>query len=134
MKKYTLRTERFGISRERQRELIYLCRQYDEMRRRLEYIRAGAEEGRPKGGGAPVWARDPTGSRAARAVDSWYAHRVDAIERSARAADPELWRYLLLHVARGTPYEKLKVPCGRRQFLAARAAFFIELDQRLRGD
>ena len=109
-----------------------MCRQYDDMRRRLDHIRAGADSPRPSGG-ARAGVKDPTGNRAARAADSWYAARIHAIEQAAIAADPACHRFILRNVTRGTSYDKMaanaRIPCGREAFYALRRKFFWLLDQ-----
>ena len=129
MREYRLRLDEYGISGERYRELLHMCRQYDEMRRRLDRIRAGAEDPHASGSGAAGLVKDPTGNRAVRAADSWCAARIHAIEQAAIAADPSLCRYILRNVTRGVSYERMDAPCGRRQFFEVRRRFFWELDQ-----
>lgn len=135
MREYTLRLDGYGISGDRYKELLYMCRQYDEMRRRLDRIRAGADEPRPSGGGARGGVKDPTGSRAARAADSWCAARIHAIEQAAVAADPAVCRYILRNVTRGVSYDQMaaaaRIPCGREAFYTLRRKFFWLLDQLL---
>lgn len=130
MREYRLRLDEYGISGARYRELLNMCRQYDEMRRDLEYIRQGVDRPGRTGNGGNV-GKDPTGVQAAKVADSWYAARIYAIEQAAIAADPALCRYILLNVTRGTKYEHMDVPRGRRQFFDARRRFFWELDQRI---
>ena len=54
------------------------------------------------------------------------------IEQAARAAEPELWQYILRNVTQGAPYHSLLIPCGRNLFYTIRRRFFAELDK-LRG-
>lgn len=132
MREYMPGMERWGISPLRMRELVAMCRQYDDDVRMLDDARAGVRD-EPRRGNAPARAvKDPTGSRAAAIADGYARRRVALIEQSARAADPGLWRELLRNVTRGVSYERLGAPCGRRQFYDARRRFFLELDGRLR--
>lgn len=131
MRDYRLRLDEYGISGDRYRELLYLCRQYDEMRCRLDLIRTGADGSRLSAG-ASHGVKDPTGVRAVRAADSRDAARVHAIEQAAIAADPALCKYILRNVTRGVSYDIMRarerIPCGRAQFYELRRRFFWLLD------
>ena len=135
MREYGLRLDEYGISGDRYKELLHMCRQYDEMRSRLDRIRAGADSPRPSGGGARAAIKDPTGNRAARAADSRDAVRVNTIEQAAVAADPAVCRFILRNVTRGVSYDQMaaaaRIPCGREAFYALRRKFFWLLDQML---
>ncbi len=129
VKEYRLRMDDYGISENRYTELKYMCRQYDDMRSRLDRIRMGIDDPSPRKGNSPAQAKDPTGNNAIRAADSWCARRIRDIEQAARAADPALSKYILNNVTRGIRYEEMPVPCGINQFYSARRRFFWELDQ-----
>lgn len=128
MRDYVIRLEEYGISRARARELWWACRQYDECRRRAAAIRRG-EEDRPKHGRNTVWHKpDPTGNAAVHAAGNRWALRVDAIEGAAKAADPQLWRYILKNACRGVPFAHLGVPCSKQYFDRIRRLFYVELN------
>ena len=129
---YMLRMDDYGISGDRYRELMYMCRQYDAMRSKLDRIRMGIDDPAPSPGNSPgsIY-KDPTASHAIAAADSREARRIDAIEQAALAADPGLYQHILTNVTRGVSYERMPVPCGRRQFYDARRRFFLELDRRV---
>ena len=131
MRDYRLRLREYGISDARYRELLYMCRQYDEMRRRLQRIREGVDDPARRPGNSSASVKDPTGNRAVKAAGSMEARKVKAIEEAARAAGGEIWRYVLMNVTRGTHFERMDVPCGRRQFYEARRRFFWELSQKI---
>ena len=131
MREHRLRLEKFGISADRYRELLYLCRQYDEMRRRVQRIREGTDEIVRRPGNSAASVKDPTGNRAVRAAASKEARRIKAIEDAAAAADPQLARFIILNVSRGVTWEHMSVPCGRRQFYETRRRFFWELAQKI---
>lgn len=59
----------------------------------------------------------------------WRAWRVPVIEEAARAAQEDLFVYLLENVTSGRTYEQMQPPCGRNMFFAARKRYFIELDR-----
>lgn len=127
---YMLRMDEYGMSGDRYRELMYMCRQYDAMRSKLDRIRMGADDPAPSRGNSAARVKDPTGNNAARAADSWCARRIRDIEQAANAADPSLSKYILSNVTRGVRFEEMPVPCGINQFYRARRRFFWELDQR----
>lgn len=132
MRDYVIRLEAYGISRERARELAWACRQYDDCRRKAAAIRRGEPvDGRRRGGNGAWHPKDPTGDAAMRAADNRYARRVKAIEDSARAADHQLWRYIIQNTCRGVGFDRLGAPCSQPYFSRSRRRFFIELDARL---
>ena len=57
--------------------------------------------------------------------------RLAAIDEAARAAGGELAPYVLANVARGVTWERMRAPCGRRQFYELRLLFFRELNARM---
>lgn len=132
MRDYTIRLDDYGISRERVRELMWICRQYDECQKKAAAVRRGEPIGKPTRRGNTAWHRpDPTGTEAVRLASDRYAARVKAIEDAARAADRVLWRYILRNLCRGIPYSHLGVPCSRPYFTNCRRRFLIELDARV---
>lgn len=132
MRDYVIRLDDYGISRARARELAWACRQYDDDRRKAAAIRRGEDvDGRRRGKGGAWHPKDPTGNAAIRAADNRYARRVKAIEDSARAADHQLWRYIIQNTCRGVGFDRLNAPCSHPYFSRLRRMFFIELDERL---
>ncbi len=117
------------MSDARQRELKYICRQYDEMRARLGAIRGGFNDLRRDGQPRGTRTGDPTASAAERALK--LRAKVDAVETALGALPPGMRGPVRRNVTRGVPYERLGAPCGRKQFFEARRLFFIELDRRL---
>ena len=133
MKQYALKLDNYGISVHRYRELLHMCRQYDEMRRKLDRIRQGVDEPTPSASGPASLVKDPTGSRAARAADSWCSARIAAIEQAAIAADPAVAPYIIRNATHGTSYDAMRardehLPCGREMFYELRRKFFWLLD------
>lgn len=51
------------------------------------------------------------------------------IEHIAEQVAPDIKTYLLENVTTGKSWEKLRPPCGRRQFYAKREDFFVELSK-----
>ena len=121
-----------GMSRERYMALMWTCRGYDQMRRRLETMRdplRPARYGVNAGGG--VGPGDPTGAAVVRVADSVEGRVVGAIERAAREVAGEDWRQVILCVCRGVGYE-MQSPrprCGERVFRLRVWEFFARLDQ-----
>lgn len=129
---YVIRLERYGISRERARELQWACRRYDECRRKAAAIRRGEPvDDSPRRTGGAWHNPDPTGDAAIRTADNRYARRVKAIEGAAKAADPALWRHIIQNTCRGVGFTCLGAPCGQQYFSRARRLFFVELNSRL---
>ena len=128
---YSYRLEKYGISHSRERELVWACRQYEELKARIRAERRGEVEKRP--GHSRYYARkDPTGNKAARLADSAAAVRLRAIEDSAKAVGGDaMWRYLIRNVCMGIGYTRLQPPCGVNQFSRMRVAFLLELDRRI---
>lgn len=121
-----------GMSRERYMQLIWICREYDAMRRRLGEMRDTLRPARygldPGGGGR---AGDPVGVAAVRAAQSRESRCVRAIEETARQVAGDDWREIVSCVCRGRGYEQL-VPrprCGERVFRQRVWAFFARLDE-----
>lgn len=126
MKRY----ENAGINKNRYLELKYIARQYDAMRKEEAKLRRG-EVDRPEGGNQTWKQPDPTGNAAVGIAVRSNAHKIKAIEDSAKAAGPEIYKYLMRCVTRGETFEKMMPPCGRSQFYRARRQFYVELDARL---
>lgn len=126
---YTVRLP--GVSRERMNELRWVCRQYRAYRQRLAAMRRGEFDRPARGNGRWRGRPDPTAGQAVMLADSREAKRIAAIEAAARAADPELYRYILRSCCDGVPWQHLGAPCGVNQFYRARRRFFAELDERI---
>lgn len=130
MKTWKLKLDDYGIDAQRYAELLAICRQYDKYKRADAQLRRGECDRRSCGNTA--WhRRDPTGNQAARLADSRCGARAKAIEAAAESVGGALGPYILRNVARGIPYERLGVPCGRRKFFEVRRAFFVDLDARV---
>lgn len=122
--------EKRGITEWRYLELKGIARQYDWMRRQERKLRMGEID--RKDTGNEIWRqKDPTGNAAIAMISRSYAPKIRAIEEAAKAAGGCLWEYILRNVARGETWERMAVPCGRRQFHAKRRCFFAELDKRI---
>lgn len=124
---YDLRIE--GLSRYRYRELRNICRQYDEMKKKIKAmsvlssarITAGRSTGTPA---------DPVGEYV---VDLLYwKQRVEAIEQAALQScngSKPMAKAILRNVVHDVSYERMPAPCGRATFYRARKRFFRILDK-----
>lgn len=130
MRERRLQLSDYGIDKQRYLELLAICRQYDKYKRMDAKLHRGeVDRGRWRAG---EWrAPDPTGNLAVSLADNRYSSRARAIEEAAAEAGGELAPYIIRNTAREIPYERMGVPCGRRQFFAARRAFFVALDRRV---
>lgn len=125
MRKRDLSMEKYGISKEKYRELMYFCMQYEDMKRSVEYgVRSTAIDGQPirKGAGSQ------TEGQAMR--NEKHIQEIRMIEEAAREADKELYPYILQAVTSGTSYDYMDVPAGRRKFYEARRKFFYVLSKK----
>lgn len=86
---------------------------------------------RPRRGNKAWRPHDPTGDAAIHIAGDRYARRVKAIEDSAKAADAQLWLYIVRNVCRGVPFRYLGAPCSKQYFDRVRRMFYVELDARL---
>ena len=122
-----LSLDKFGISKEKYRELKYFCRQYCEKKQKvidLMSLKATNLNGLPGGSGVS----DPTAEKALKAAKE--QADIDLIEQTVREAEPGIYKWLLVSVTEGIPYEQMPVPCGRRQFYEARRKFFYLLSEK----
>lgn len=123
-----------GMSRERYMQLVWLCREYDAMRRRLNEMRDTLRPARygvqPGGGGR---AGDPVGDAAVRAAQSRESRCVRAIEEAAREVAGEDWAEVVRCVCRGVGFEQMspRPRCGERVFRMRVWRFFAEVDRRV---
>ena len=125
MSKKDLALDKYGISKERYRELLYFCMQYNEWKDSIDYglgSPSGTNEPRGTGIGNPT---EKIAIKNQRALDN-----CRLVEESARLAGDCIWKYLLKNVTEGITYEYMDVPCGRRYFYEARRKFFYILSQK----
>ena len=120
-----------GMSRERYMQLVWMCREYDAMRRRLNEMRDTLRPARygvqPRGGGR---AGDPVGDAAIRVAQSREGRCVCAIEEAAREVAGEDWPEVIRCVCRGVGFEQM---APRRAGSACFASAFGGFSQRWIG-
>ena len=125
MSKKDLSLDKYGISKERYRELMYFCMQYSEWKESIEYgLCSSPSTNEPHGTGIS----NPTERIAIRNQKALDNCRL--VEDTARLAGDSIWKYLLKNVTEGITYEYMDVPCGRRYFYEARRRFFYMLSQK----
>lgn len=118
-----LKLWKYEISKERYRELLHFCRQYNEWKSRTNYgLTATSVDGMPHGSSIS----DPTVQQALK--NEKYSTNINLIENTCKEADSEIWKYLLRNVTTGITYEEMQVPRGRVQFYNSRRKFFYMLD------
>lgn len=129
MKRHPRMLAEAGISPARYAELRDICRQYREMRQAVKLVeRYGNHRFDATVGGR----RDPTGNTAAWAASMPEARRLRIIDQcAADAGGKVVGRAILRSVTEGMDYERLRPPCGMRQFYQMRLAFYVEMDRRL---
>lgn len=118
-----------GISKYRYRELLYLCRQYQEMKAEVERICYDPPKQIKETGGSGGQITDKTPCKAQKSAQM--LRKISAIELSAQDAGGDLWQYVILNVCTGKGVEVLRPPCGRNNFYKMRNNFFGLLDRRL---
>ncbi len=124
--------KRFYISKHRFYELKYFCRQYSEWKTSAETILDHSSE----------MVFDPVKVRSSDLSDpvfkmvekrEEYLDRMFMIEKAAKAASPDLWKYLMKGVTDGISYEHLlaryEIPCCKDTYYEAFRRFFWALSK-----
>ena len=131
----SLNKDKYNISNYRFRELYYFCLQYDEWMQELKEKRdplKGVQYTGMPGSGTPG---NPTEKNAI--ICAELSHKCALIEDAAKAADPELWQYILYAVTNeNTTFKFLKmqkeIPCERDRYYNSRRKFYYYLDRMMR--
>lgn len=131
----TLNKNKYNISNYRFRELYYFCLQYEEWKEKLQNkrneLRAMQYSAVPASGNYPG---NPTEKAAIECAE--LSHKCAIIEQAAKAADPELHKYILYAVT----HEKItfnflkaqkEMPCERDRYYNSRRKFYFVLDKKL---
>jgi len=131
----TLNKDKYNISNYRFRELYYFCLQYEEWKQELKEKRNPLKgmqySGMPSSG-------DPGNPTANNAIEcAELSHKCAMIEQAARAADSELWEYIIFAVTHeNITFKFLKmqkdIPCERDRYYNSRRKFYYYLDRTLR--
>lgn len=128
-----LNHSKYGISKNRFKELYYWCLQYNEWRDELKYktdtVKSIETTGMPTAGGSG----DPTQQLAMRRQQLEENCRM--IEQTAIEADPDIYQYLLKTVTnKNVTYEYLDmimgIPCSRNTYYERRRKFYWLLSKK----
>ena len=130
-----LNKNKYKLSNYRFRELYYFCLQYDEGQELLKDKRMPLKglqySGMPSSGGTG----NPTEKAGIECAE--LAHKCNLIEQAAKAADPELWEYILFAVTHeNVTFDYLKlhkeIPCERDRYYNSRRKFYFMLDNKIK--
>jgi len=130
-----LNKDKYNISDFRFKELYYFCLQYDEWRQKLQAKRNPLKGMQYSGMPASGNPGNPTENIAIECAA--LSNKCRMIEQAARAADPELWEYILYAVTnKDISFSILKVqkdiPCERDRYYNSRRKFYFILDRKLK--
>lgn len=125
---------KYGISKNRFRQLYYFCLQYPEWKDELKYntdtMGAIAIDGMPKG----TTTSDPTQALATRnaQLSTW----CQLIEQTAIETDADIYQYIIKAVTNsGITYKYLSmimgIPCGKKMYYDRRRKFYWLLSQKI---
>ena len=130
----TLNKDKYNINKFRFKELYYFCLQYDEWRESLDDMRntlKGMQYSAMPSSGNPG---DPTMKAAIECAE--ISKKCAVVDAAARAADPDLYEFLLYAVTHeNISFNLLKVqkdiPCERDRYYDSRRKFYFHLDKLL---
>lgn len=130
----TLNKDKYNISNYRFRELYYFCLQYEEWREILKETRDTLKGVQYSGVPASGGQSNPTAKAAIKGAE--YSQKCALIEEAAKAADPELYEYIIFAVTNeNITFKYLKarknIPCERDRYYNSRRKFYFNLDRLL---
>lgn len=129
MNKRDLRLDKYGISKNRQRELIYLCKQYPEWKKTLSnfsMLKGHEFTDMPK----TTRNTNPTEELTFKRIK--LQSKCELIEKTAKEVSADLYPYLIMSVCEEisfTQLEEKKIPCSKASFYDLRRYFFVLLDK-----
>lgn len=128
-----LNHSKYGIGKNRFKELYYWCLQYDEWKDELKYKTDTVKSIEITDMPVAHNGGDATQQLAIRRVQ--LAKNCELIERTVLDADQDLYQYLLKAVtSEDVTYRYLKmimrIPCGKKMYYDRRRKFYWLLDQR----
>lgn len=128
MKQRDVSLKKYGISKNRYRELKYYCMQYPEWIAKLGRC-ASVSAVNVTGMPTTRMSGNPTEKSAIERAE--LKEHCKRIEEAAMEADSSIYKYIIKNVTENIPYEYLgAVPCGREYFYKKRREFFYELSKR----
>lgn len=124
------KSNRYWISKERQKELEWFCKQYHDWQLRLNCVDGLSKIPQARMDRLKKEHGDPTAKAAE--VREYYISRMDMVRRCCyEAGDSTVAPYIFKAVTNGLDYDKLNasevVPVSRRAFYQARRCFFWHL-------
>lgn len=130
----TLNKDKYNISKNRFRELYYLCLQYYELQEELKEKRDALKGTQFSGMPSSGIRGNPTENIGIACAE--ISKKCSAIEQAARQADPELHEYIFFAVTHENitfNYLKMKkdIPCERDRYYSSRRKFYYYLDRNL---
>lgn len=130
----TREPKRYGIGKNRFREVYYHCLQYNEWKSELEAktdtVKGREYNGMPSGTGSG----NVTEALAIRRAQ--LRQKMEVIEQTAIETDSELYRYILLDVTNDWVTfnyleASLRIPCGRTKYYELRRKFYYLLSKKI---
>lgn len=125
--KRDLNLHKYEIDTDQYRELFYFCKRYSTRQNEIESLYMLSEivsDGMPRGNKTG----DQTANKAIK-IDKLKREN-ELIEQAAIETDSCIYKFIIKNVTDGTPYEYMRVPCGRRQFYEKRRLFFKILSEK----
>ena len=118
---------KYWIDKHRHYELKHFCLQYPMWKREYAtYNESSVSTSSLDGLRTSNVPGDPTGKRAV--MKTYYAERIELIERTAKEADEYLYKYILKAVTEELSFtylkSRLEIPCGRDMYYDRYRRFF----------
>ena len=131
----SLNKDKYKISDYRFRELYYFCLQYEEWKQELKDKKNPLKGMQYSGAPASGNPGNPTATAGIECAE--LSNKCDLVEQAAKAADPELWEYILYAVTHDKiSFDTLKaqknIPCERDRYYNSRRKFYFVLDKKMR--
>lgn len=121
-----LQLEKYGIDKNRYRELKYFCLQYDSKKERIRQLRIGLKAVNYTGSSKTNKITSSTENAALKIAE--LQKDIELIEQTAIEADSSIYQQIITNVTQGIPYEYIPVPCCKDYFYSKRRRFFYLLD------
>lgn len=130
MNKRDLRLDQYGISKNRQRELVWFCKQYPEWKKDLHHfttLKGHEITDMPKATKKDI---SPTEELAFKKMK--LQSKCELIENTAKEASIDLYPYIIMSVCKEVNFAQLQkngIPCSQNSFYELRRYFFVLLDK-----
>lgn len=117
---------KYWIDREKYYELKHFCRRYAGWKKTYSYFRSGKSSWNFGFQNRSKAFDDPTANLALMMTE--FSYKIELVEKTAREADADLAKYILLAVTEGFSYDYLKnvldMPCSKDMFYDRYRKFF----------